>query len=134
MFDNWFNGNESHEEDEERSCDDNGQTFDLRNGSDYADVTEHDEVDRLVNAGQLERIYLISPLFGGAEDERNIVSAGQGAAKAKQEIDTAVMAVLEAGEDLPYDVVPDYGESNSLVPQRITFTLGQEHTYVIITW
>lgn len=133
MFDNLFSNTDSSEEPEERSSDDNGQTFDLRNGSEYADVTEPDEVERLVTAGQLERIYLISPVFGGAEDERNIVTAGQGAATAKQQIDTAVLEALESGQDLPYDVVPDYEDGHSLVPHRITFTLGQD-TYVLITW
>ena len=133
MFDNLFSSTESDEEDEPAG-EDASQIYDLRNGCEYADVTEHDEVDRLVNAGQLERIYLVSPVFGGAENERNIVTAGQGAAKAKHEIDTAVLAALEGGEDLPYDVVPDYGDGQSLVPQRITFTLGEDRTYAIITW
>ncbi|WP_018155682.1 hypothetical protein [Demetria terragena] len=130
MFDNVIASADPAEEAEDSST---TSMFDLRNGSEYADVIEPDDVERLVNAGQLERIYLVSPIFGGAEDIRNIVTAGQGAARAKQEIDTAVVTALEQCEDLAYDVVPDYGDSHSLVPQRITFTAGSQ-SYIIITW
>lgn len=133
MFDNLFNSSEPTTDDDRPPTGDSGLLFDLRNGSEYADVTEPDEVERLVNAGQLERIYLVSPVFGGADAPGNIVPAGQGAATAKQQIDNAVMEALERGQDLAYDVVPDYGESHSLVPERITFTVG-ETAHVIITW
>lgn len=90
-----------------------------------------EEVDSIIKAkeecknGNLEILYLMSPMFGGAEDDSNILYVPIGIAKIKDGYDNIIADLLEQGKVQSYKCEPEY-KGKSCVPSKITITSGKD--------
>lgn len=78
-----------------------------------------------VESGNLEAMYIVSPIFGGSLDEDNIIYVPIGIAKLKTKYDNAIEELLEKGEVQTFDCIPDY-IGNSIVPSKITIKSSKD--------
>lgn len=108
--------------------------IDLRSGRSYDQATTPEAVDDLVASGELEMVYLISPMFGGMPMPMNQVAAPRGAAEAVDRINEQVRRAMESGADVGTSISPDYGEGSSRVPRQIDYDFGAAGHWVIKSW
>ena len=76
------------------------------------------EVDALLARGLVEQAFLLPAEFGGPDDPRNITYLPPAVAARKRDIDHWVSEKLASGEDLDYQVIPEY-DFESFVPTRL---------------
>ena len=90
-----------------------------------------EEIDSIAKAkeeykkGHLEILYLISPMFGVAEDESNILYVPIGINKIKEEYDNIIADLLEQNKVQSYRCDPEY-KGSSFIPCKITITSGKD--------
>ncbi|KAA0135844.1 hypothetical protein FYZ48_17085 [Gimesia chilikensis] len=88
-------------------------------GPDFSHVDSLEKALALVEAGELEVLYLMPPEFGGPEDPRNIVYVPVGIAEIKYSTDMNIIAPLvESGNVQHYAAVPEY-RGRSFIPMAI---------------
>jgi hypothetical protein len=89
------------------------------NGPDFSAVDSAAKAEQLAQSGQLERLLLLPPQFGGQAVAANVVYVPVGMAEVKQSIDENVVAPLVAeGRVTRYSATPGYS-GNSFVPVTI---------------
>ncbi len=90
-----------------------------------------EEIDSIAKAkeeykkGNLEILYLMSPMFGGAEDDSNILYVPIGINKIKESYDNIIADLLEQDKVKSYTCNPEY-KGKSCVPSKITITSGKD--------
>lgn len=90
-----------------------------------------EEIDSIEKAKEackkrkLERMYIISPMFGGVKDDSNVLFVPVGISGFKECHDIIVAGLAEAGRVKSYDCTPEY-RGNSVVPCRITIVSGKD--------
>ena len=104
----------------------------------FNDIT-NDNIDRYLESGQLKRIYLISPDFGGSEGADNQFIGTPDAEKEKQRSDDELYDALKNGKNVSnFHIDLNYDEtSRSIVPKRIIVTAmidGEDYRRVIEVW
>lgn len=88
-------------------------------GPDFSHVDSLEKALALVEAGELEVLYLMPPEFGGPEDPRNIVYVPVGIAEIKYSTDMNIIAPLvESGNVQHYAAAPEY-RGRSFIPMAI---------------
>jgi len=79
---------------------------------------------------------MVPEMFGGAEDERNIVFLPPEAADRKEQIDEEIIVpLIQAGRPVEYGVEPEYLGA-SLVPAglKVSALAPEPHVYFIDIW
>lgn len=88
-------------------------------GPDFSQVDSHEKAIALVEAGELEPLYLMPPEFGGPDAPQNIVYVPMGIADVKRGTDLNIIAPLvESGDVQHYSAVPEY-RGGSFIPMAI---------------
>ncbi len=90
-----------------------------------------EEIDSIAKAqeecknGNLERMYIMSPIFGGTADPHNILYVPVGINKIKERYDNMLADLVEQGKAASFNCKPEY-KGNSVIPSRITITSGKD--------
>jgi hypothetical protein len=88
-------------------------------GPDFSHIDSVEKAEQLVNRGELARLHLLPPEFGGADDPRNLVYVPPFVVELKQQTDANVIAPLvREGRVRSYVATPQY-EGASFVPVSI---------------
>jgi hypothetical protein len=88
-------------------------------GPDFSHVDSREKAEQLVSGGELARLHLVPPEFGGTDDPRNVVYVPPFAVELKQRTDANVIApLLREGHARSYAATPQY-EGVSFVPASI---------------
>ncbi|PWJ69419.1 hypothetical protein B0O40_1787 [Ruminococcaceae bacterium R-25] len=75
--------------------------------------------------GNLERMYIMSPIFGGTADPHNILYVPVGINKIKEGMDNTLADLVEQGKTSSFNCKPEY-KGKSVIPSRITITSGKD--------
>lgn len=75
--------------------------------------------------GNLERMYIMSPIFGGTDDPHNILYVPVGVNRIKEGYDDILADLVEQGKAKSFNCKPEY-KGKSIVPSRITITSGKD--------
>lgn len=95
------------------------------------EVVSFEEIDSIEKAqiecekGNLERMYIISPIFGGSDDEGNILYVPVGINRIKERYDNIIADLVEQGKAKSFDCISDY-KGNSFIPSSITIISGKD--------
>lgn len=73
----------------------------------------------------LERMYVVSPMFGGAEDDSNVLFVPAGVNRIKEGYDDIIADLVEEGKVKSFDCKPEY-KGKSVVPCKITIRSGKD--------
>jgi hypothetical protein len=88
-------------------------------GPDFSHVDSQDKAEQLASRGELARLHLVPPEFGGTDDPGNLVYVPSFVVELKQETDANVIAPLvREGRVRSYAATPRY-EGTSFVPVSI---------------
>jgi hypothetical protein len=88
-------------------------------GPDFSHVDSQEKAEQLARRGELARLHLVPPEFGGTDDPRNIVYVPPFVVELKQQTDANVIAPLvREGRVRSYAATPQY-EGTSFVPVSI---------------
>jgi hypothetical protein len=91
-------------------------------GPDFSHVDSREKAEQLVIRGELARLHLLPPEFGGTDDPRNLVYVPPFVVELKQQTDANVIASLvREGRVRSYAATPQY-EGSSFVPASIEIT------------
>ena len=75
--------------------------------------------------GNLERMYIMAPVFGGTDDPRNILYVPVGINKIKEGYDDILVSLVQQGKAKSFNCKPEY-KGKSVIPSRITITSGKD--------
>lgn len=89
-----------------------------KTGGAFSEYDSFDKVGSAVKLGILTPMYIMSPMFGGAEDESNILYVPPSIISVKEMIDNILVDALESGKSVNYSASPQY-KGNSVVPSSI---------------
>ena len=88
-------------------------------GPDYSKVDSREKAERLASAGELAKLYLLPPAFGGDDSPPNMVYVPSFVVDIKHGIDTnTVMPLVSEGKITKYSASPTY-QGSSFVPNAI---------------
>jgi hypothetical protein len=87
-------------------------------GPDYSHVDSRETAEQLVSRGELARLHLVPPEFGGTDDARNLVYVPPFVVELKQQTDAnAVAPLVREGRVRCYVATPQY-EGPASSPRR----------------
>ncbi|MBO4458199.1 MAG: hypothetical protein J5802_10805 [Butyrivibrio sp.] len=89
----------------------------------FAEIDSVSKAKKEVRNGNLEKMFIMSPMFGGATDESNILYVPVGVNKIKESYDNMLADLVEQGKAVSFDCTPEY-RGDSVVPCKITLTAG----------
>lgn len=90
-----------------------------------------EEIDSIEKArkefekGNLEKLYILSPIFGGSDEEYNILYVPIGVNRIKEGYDNIVADLLEQEKVKSYNCKPEY-KGKSCIPCKITIKSGKD--------
>ena len=90
-----------------------------------------EEIDSIEKArqecknGNLERMYIMSPIFGGTDEPHNILYVPVGVSRIKEGYDDILADLVEQGKAKSFNCTPEY-KGKSVVPCKITITSGKD--------
>jgi hypothetical protein len=88
-------------------------------GPDFSHVDSLEKAEELVSRGELARLHLFPPEFGGTDDPRNLVYVPPFVVDLKHQTDAnVVLPLIEQGRVSSYEATPQY-EGASFVPCAI---------------
>jgi hypothetical protein len=88
-------------------------------GPDFSQVDSQAKAEELFEKGDLEKLFLLAPEFGGPDAAHNVLFVPVGLAAVKAGIDTNILAPLIAeGKVSQYKATPKY-QGNSFIPISI---------------
>jgi hypothetical protein len=88
-------------------------------GPDFSHVDSHEKAQQLADPGELARLHLVPPEFGGGDDVRNVVYVPPFVVDLKQQVDaTVVRPLIEEGTVRSYAATAQY-DGQSFVPSSI---------------
>ena len=90
----------------------------------FNDIDSNEKAIIECSKGNLEKLYLVSPIFGGAEDASNTLYVPIGVNKIKEQYDNIIADLLKQGKVESYNCFPEY-KGNSFVPSKITIRAGK---------
>jgi len=85
---------------------------------DYSHVDSAEKAKALVQAGQLEPLYLFPLEFGGQPIPQNTLYVPLGFAAIKQRLDGTIQKMVADGNISKYEARPEY-KGNSFIPSKI---------------
>ena len=88
-------------------------------GPDFSDINSKEKAEARLQSGELEKLFLLPPEFGGIDDPRNICFVPRGFVAIKLGIDTNIIKPLIESEKITeYQATPEY-QGKSFVPVAI---------------
>jgi hypothetical protein len=105
-------------------------------GPDFSGVNSPAKAEKLARRGELHKLYLTPPEFGGVDIPQNVVYVPAWVVEQKRNIDmNNVLPLVEQQEAILYAVTPQY-EGKSLVPCAIKIVASgpSDFTAVINIW
>jgi hypothetical protein len=100
-------------------------------GPDFSHVDSAEKAEQLASRGELARLHLVPPEFGGTDDARNVVYVPPFVVELKQRTDANIIApLIEQGQVRSYAATPRY-QGASFVPCSIEIRVsdpGDFHT------
>lgn len=99
--------------------------FKRKNKIKFEEIDSIEKAKDEYHKGNLEKLYLISPIFGGADDESNILYVPIGIVEFKESFDNIVAELLENGQVKSYNCKPEY-KGNSCIPCKLTISSGKD--------
>ena len=90
-----------------------------------------EEIDSVAKAqegcrkGNLERMYIMSPVFGGTDDPHNILYVPVGINRIKEGYDDILVDLVKQGKAKSFNCKPEY-KGRSVVPSKITIVSGKD--------
>ena len=91
----------------------------------FAEIDSIEKAKAECKKGNLERMYIMSPMFGGAEDESNVLFVPVGINRIKEGYDDILVDLVEQGKAKSFNCTPEYKEK-SVIPCRITISSGKD--------
>lgn len=85
---------------------------------DFSYVTSIEKAKEECSKGILEKMYVISPIFGGSENEDNIVYVPHGINNVKEGYDNLMVNMIKMGSKVSYNCKFEY-KNNSVVPSKV---------------
>lgn len=93
-------------------------------GGDFSAYDTVDKIEAAVENGDLAPIYIISPMFGGAEDESNTLYVPPAVIPFKEGVDNLLADALESDKRVQgFSVKPEY-RGSSRVPCSVHIEAG----------
>lgn len=99
------------------------------NVSDFSQIDSQSKVLELFERGDLEKLFLLPPEFGGADRPENVVYVPVSTAKIKASTDANVGKLVADGKVTQYAATPRYS-GNSFVPIAIDVTASDPGNFV----
>lgn len=90
-----------------------------------------EEIDSIEKAkeecrkGNLERMHIMSPIFGGSDEDFNILYVPVGVNRIKEGYDDILADLVEQGKAKSFNCKPEY-KGKSVVPSKITIVSGKD--------
>ena len=90
-----------------------------------------EEIDSIEKAqdeckkGNLERMHIMSPIFGGTDEPHNILYVPVGVNRIKEGYDDILVGLVQQGKAKSFNCKPEY-KGKSVVPSKITITSGKD--------
>ncbi len=103
--------------------------FKKRKSINFEEINSLAKAREEFNNGNLEILYLLSPMFGGSKNEGNILYVPIGINKLKESYDNIVADLLKQGKVKSYNCTPEY-KGESFVPSKLTITSGKDGNIV----
>ena len=75
--------------------------------------------------GNLEKLFLVAPMFGGVTDASNTLYVPIGINKIKEQYDNIIANLLKQGKVESYRCIPEY-KGDSFIPSKITIISGKD--------
>lgn len=75
--------------------------------------------------GNLERMHIMSPIFGGSDEDFNILYVPVGVNRIKEGYDDILADLVEQGKAKSFNCKPEY-KGKSIVPSKITIVSGKD--------
>lgn len=109
----------------------------LNSNFDFSKVLSDNDANEYIKLGQLKRIYIILPIFGGSEERKNQIIVTPKAEKEKQLIEEELKSLINQGKSVKkFQINFEYKE-NSVVPSKIFISAtidGDYYNKVIEVW
>lgn len=99
--------------------------FKKNNRPNFEEIDSIEKAKEELSKGNLEILYLISPMFGGAEDIGNMLYVPIGVNKIKEHYDNMIADLLEQGKVKSYKCIPEY-KGKSVIPSKLTMISGKD--------
>ena len=102
---------------------------------DFSMINSNEKAEKLLEKGQLEKLYLKPIQFGGKESRENIVIVPRFVTISKNNFDNIVEELLKKGIVSDYSAEPQY-KGNSYVPTSIVISVSGKTrlTQVLEIW
>nr|WP_292166409.1 hypothetical protein [Butyrivibrio sp.] len=91
----------------------------------FAEIDSIKKAKEECRKGNLERMHIISPIFGGSDDDSNILYVPVGINRIKEGYDDILADLVKQGKAQSFDCSPEY-KGNSAIPSKITITSGKD--------
>lgn len=104
---------------------------------DFSEIRNDNDVDKLIKSKKLVWIYIMSPMFGGAEERGNQIVVTFEAAKEKQLVDEMFKNLLMQGKSVEKLNINFEYKENSVVTSKIIISAivdGNDFKKIIEVW
>ncbi len=91
----------------------------------FEEIDSVDKAKEECKKGNLERMHMMSPIFGGSEEDFNILYVPIGINRIKEGYDNILADLVAQGKTATFKCTPEY-KGKSVVPSRITITSGKD--------
>jgi hypothetical protein len=105
-------------------------------GPDFSGIDSREKAEALFRRGEMEKLFLMPPEFGGDDGPHNTLFVPVGVAAVKAGIDQNVVAPLaEEGTITRYSATPEY-QGSSFIPTAVRITASDpgQFSTVIAIW
>jgi hypothetical protein len=105
-------------------------------GPDFSAIDSREKAEALFRRGELEKLFLLPPEFGGQDVPQNYLFVPQWVVNQKSGIDrNIILPLVREGKVIDYRVTPEY-QSSSFIPIAIHITASEpgEFTTTINIW
>lgn len=101
----------------------------MPNGPDFSHVDSQQAAEALAAQGQLEKLLLLPPEFGGEDVPPNVVYVPVGLADVKRRIDLGTIAdLVRDGKVTRYAATPQY-QGDSFIPSAVTIVASDPGSF-----
>lgn len=100
------------------------------NGPDFSEIDSRAKAEELFRSGQLEKLFMMPPEFGGEDNPLNTLFVPVGIAEIKWGIDNNVVRPLVAeGKITKYTATPEY-QGESFIPIAIVIVASDPAKFI----
>ena len=99
--------------------------FKKKSNVSFAEIDSIEKAKEECRNGNLERMHIMSPIFGGSDDDSNILYVPVGINRIKEGYDDILADLVEQGKAQSFNCTPEY-KGKSVIPSKITITSGKD--------